>query len=258
VPPPTLSPSPNPTTLTPFSPSPPHSPRPPVPPQALRKAPPSAVGFRTLAQKFALVVQLLMGEIPERALFAAPDMRAALRPYLALTRAVRLGDLPAFSAAVSSGSSVFSADGTLTLVRRLEATVVKAGLRKIATSYARISFADVARKLGLGSPEDAEFLAAKAIRDGVLDGVLDHAAGTLESRGAPNVYGGKEPQEAFHRRITFCLDVHAEAVRAMRYPPSAARADLESAEAKAEREREEEFINELAEGKDLDDDEEED
>jgi hypothetical protein len=74
---------------------------------------------------------------------------------------------------------------------------------------------------------------AEVVRDGVLDGVLDHAAGTLESRGAPNVYGGKEPQEAFHRRITFCLDVHAEAVRAMRYPPSAARAVLESAEAKA-------------------------
>ena len=69
------------------------------------------------------------------------------------------------------------------------------------------------------------------------------------------MYGGKEPQEAFHRRIGFCLDVHDEAVRAMRYPPHAQRADLESAEARREREKEEnEFINDLEDGKYEDDD----
>jgi 26S proteasome regulatory subunit N3 len=224
--------------------------------QAVRKAPAAAVGFRAQAHKFAAVVQLLMGDIPERATFAAPELRRALAPYLALARAVRGGDVRAFAAVLALHGAAFAADGTATLVRRLEANVIKAGLRRIATSYSRISFAAVALKLSRGSAEDAEVLCAQAVRDGVIDAVLDHEAGVLESRAQPNVYGGKEPQEAFRRRIGFCLQVHDEAVRALRFPPSAGAAgDLESAEARAKREKEEAELLEEIENGDGDDDE---
>lgn len=92
----------------------------------------------------------------------------------------------------------------------------------------------------------------QAIRDGVIDGVLDHDAAALVSREIANVYLTKEPQEAFHRRLTFCLDVHNEAVRGMRYPPHAHRDDLEDAEARAGRDKDEaELATEIEEG-DLD------
>jgi len=219
--------------------------------QALRKSPPVALGFRTLVQKFAIIVQMLMGEIPERSIFSEKEMKVSLAPYLAITRAVRSGDVRTFTKVLSESTSVFSNDGTLSLIRRLESNVIRTGLRKIVSSYSRISFSSIATKLGLSSPDDAEFLAAKAIRDGVLDGILNHEGSYLESIAATNVYNSKEPQEAFHRRINFCIDVHDEAVRAMRYPPNVTRADLESAEARRERERDEaELINDLAEGKD--------
>lgn len=224
--------------------------------QALRKSPPVAVGFRTLVQKFAIIVQMLMGEIPERSIFSQKEMKASLVPYLSITRAVRSGDVRTFTKVLGESTAVFTKDGTLSLIRRLESNVIRTGLRKIVSSYSRISFSAIATKLGLSSAEDAEYLAAKAIRDGVLDGVLNHEQSYLESVSAMNVYTSKEPQEAFHRRITFCIDVHDEAVRAMRYPPNVTRADLESAEARRERERgEAELINDLEEGKDDFDDE---
>lgn len=34
-----------------------------------------------------------------------------------------------------------------------------------------------------------------------------------------DLYGTQEPMRAFHRRIVFCLDVHNDAVKSMRYPP---------------------------------------
>lgn len=55
------------------------------------------------------------------------------------------------------------------LILRLRHNVIKTGLRAIALSYSRISLADVAAKLTLGSREDAEFIVAKAIRDGVIE-----------------------------------------------------------------------------------------
>ena len=45
--------------------------------QALRKAPEKAVGFRTIATKLGLIVQLLMGEIPPRSEFLAKVTHAS-------------------------------------------------------------------------------------------------------------------------------------------------------------------------------------
>lgn len=53
--------------------------------QAARKAPASARGFRIQCTKWAVIVRLLLGEIPERTTFMQPGMRKALRPYFELT-----------------------------------------------------------------------------------------------------------------------------------------------------------------------------
>jgi 26S proteasome regulatory subunit N3 len=56
--------------------------------------------------------------------------------------------------------------------------------------------------------------------DGVIEASLDHEAGCLVSNEVADLYLTDEPQRAFHRRIVFCLDVHNDAVRSMRYPPA--------------------------------------
>jgi 26S proteasome regulatory subunit N3 len=62
---------------------------------------------------------------------------------------------------------------------------------------------------------------AKAIRDGVIDAVIDHATSTLCSAEVTDIYSTIEPQKAFHKRIQFCMGVHDDAMKAMRYPPDA-------------------------------------
>ncbi|CAD6997023.1 unnamed protein product [Ceratitis capitata] len=59
--------------------------------QALRKAPQNAaVGFRQTVQKLIIVVELLLGNIPERQVFRQAALRKSLAPYFQLTQAVRL------------------------------------------------------------------------------------------------------------------------------------------------------------------------
>ncbi|KAL8519239.1 hypothetical protein ACS0TY_010252 [Phlomoides rotata] len=48
--------------------------------QAARKAPVSALGFRVQCNKWAIIVHLLLGEIPERTVFMQKWMEKALRP----------------------------------------------------------------------------------------------------------------------------------------------------------------------------------
>ncbi|KAI7737645.1 hypothetical protein M8C21_001778 [Ambrosia artemisiifolia] len=57
--------------------------------QAARKAPVAALGFRVQCNKWAVIVRLLLGEIPERTVFMQKGMEKALRPYFELTNAVR-------------------------------------------------------------------------------------------------------------------------------------------------------------------------
>ncbi|KAG1143702.1 hypothetical protein G6F37_003298 [Rhizopus arrhizus] len=221
--------------------------------QAIRKAPQNSItaGFQQTVHKFFIVVQLLMGEIPERSLFRQPVLRKALLPYLAITQAVRIGDLAKFQSSLGQFDATFKKDKTYSLILRLRHNVIKTGIRMISLSYSKISLRDICLKLHLDSEEDAEFIVAKAIRDGVIDASLDHIQGFMKSKEIVDIYSTNEPQNAYHQRINFCLNLHNEAVKAMRFPMDAHRKGLDNAEEARERERE--LVQEIAEG-DLDDD----
>ncbi|KAE8709885.1 putative 26S proteasome non-ATPase regulatory subunit 3 [Hibiscus syriacus] len=190
--------------------------------QAARKSPVVARGFRIQCNKWAILVSLLLGEIPERKIFVQKGMDKALRPYLELTNAVRICDLELFQSVAVKFTSTFSTDKTQNLIVRLRHNVIRTGLRNISISYSCISLADVAEKLRLNSETpvaDAERIVAKAIRDGAIDATLDHANGWMVSREIDDIYSTNEPQTAFHSRIAFCLNMHNEAVQAMYFPP---------------------------------------
>lgn len=132
---------------------------------ALRKAPQDiAQGFIQMVYKLVVIVQLLMGDIPERTLFNQSNLRVALKPYFLLTQAVRNGDLQQFETIIAKYGAVFKADKLLTLVKRCDHNVLKTGLRKISVSYSRISLEDIAAKLHLSSAASAEYICAKAIK----------------------------------------------------------------------------------------------
>lgn len=88
----------------------------------------------------------------------------------------------------------------------------------------------------------------QAIRDGVIEAVLDHENGWMQSKENSDIYCTREPQLAFHQRIQFCLDLHNHSVKAMRFPPKNYNQDLESAEDRREREAQDlELAKEMAE-----------
>ncbi|KAI0836982.1 proteasome regulatory subunit C-terminal-domain-containing protein [Hypoxylon sp. FL0890] len=220
---------------------------------ATRKAPAStcALGFAQTATKLLLVVELLMGDIPERATFRIPNMEQALHPYFLLVQAVRVGNLEDFELTITDHPDTFRRDGTYSLILRLRQNVIKTGIRMMSLSYSRISLRDICIRLHLGSEESAEYIVAKAIRDGVIEATLDRERGFMKSKEIGDVYATREPGEAFHDRIRACLALHDESVKAMRFPMNQHRLELKSAQEARDRERE--MAKEIQEG-DLDDD----
>lgn len=258
--------------------------------QAARKAPTSgANGFRLACAKWLTLVRLPLGDVPRLSElaeagascsstksggdaaaasasapstekpdepFVSPD-DGPLGAYVALARAVRAGDLQAFADAAAAGAEAFAADETLPLVGRLRHAVIRAGLARASAAYSRIPLSLLAHRLGLPSAEDAEAVAAKAIADGSLSATIDHEGGFLETGSGAGGYVGAAPRGALHARTAFCLEIHNEAVRALRYEPAgaaaAAAAAAETAEQARERARaEEEMARAIAEGEDDD------
>ena len=77
----------------------------------------------------------------------------------------------------------------------------------------RISLSDVAEKLLLDTGEDAEYIVAKVIRDGVVEATIDHENSYVQSKETLAIYSTREPMNAFHQRIAFCLDIHNQSVK---------------------------------------------
>lgn len=187
--------------------------------QAIRRAPQNgAIGFKQTVHKLNTIVELLMGEIPDRSLFREPTLRRSLAPYFQLTQAVRSGDLNRFGVVIEQYGPKFQADQTFTLIIRLRHNVIKTGIRMINLSYSRIYLADIAKKLKSDDNQDAEYIAAKAIRDGVIEARINHEGGYLQSKETTDIYCTPEPQAAFHQRIAFCLDIYNQSIKAMRFP----------------------------------------
>lgn len=189
---------------------------------ATRKSPASQVarGFYQASHKLLVVVELLMGDIPDRAVFRQPALERAMHPYLLLSQAVSVADLDAFLNIVNTHSETFRKDGTYTLILRLRQNVIKTGIRMMSLSYSRISLRDICLRLGLDSEESAEYIVAKAIRDGVIEATLDHEHGFMKSKEVGDIYATREPGEAFHERIRACLALHDESVKVCFLSPS--------------------------------------
>merc|ERR1712187_325109 len=209
--------------------------------QAIRKAPQSdaGLGFKLSAYKLAIIVELLTGGVPDRSTFMQKELRVQLRPYYAITQAVRSGDLNAFKGVIERHEALFKKDKTITLINRLRHNVIKTGLRSINLSYSRISLKDISTKLGLESAQDAAGVVAKAIVDGVIDATIDYDQQYVKSQQKTDLYASCEPQKALHKRIAFCLQMHNDTVKAMAYPDENEMKDGEDAEERREREKQE-------------------
>lgn len=188
--------------------------------QAQRKAPhgKAAAGFVQSVTKLSVVVRLLLGEIPERSLFRQPMFASCLRPYLALCQSVRLGDMGRFQSVIQEMAPKFMADRSMILIQRLHQTVLKAGLRRLSVAYSRIPLADIQRKLGLATVDDAEFVVIKSLKEGLVQGHLDHAAQFLQCDPRSNTYYTTDPQRILHERLEQLASLQIECQRALRYP----------------------------------------
>lgn len=172
--------------------------------QSIRKASEfTGKAFRVQAMKLRIIVTLLMGEIPDRNLFSDPEMKSDLYPYYVIVQKVRDGNIEEFMKVISEHEEIFKRNDNYNLLIRLRLNVIKFGLRKINASYSRISLSDITAKLGLGSVKETESIVTKAIRDKVINAVINREEGELKTNEVADVYTSNVPTTQMDKRIRF-------------------------------------------------------
>lgn len=56
-------------------------------------------------------------------------------------------------------------------------------------------------------------MAWQAIADGVIKATIDHDGGFMRASQSADVYATQQPTAQYHKRITFCSDIHQQAIR---------------------------------------------
>lgn len=122
-----------------------------------------------------------------------------------------------FNKIVEKHKQVFLKDGLYSMILRLNQIVIRIGLRKISIAYSNISLVDIASKLNFPA-DDIEFVVAKALRDGIINGEIDHENKVLKVQRDVNIYVTNEPQVQLDKRIRYCLGLYHEVQKAVTYP----------------------------------------
>ncbi|OHS93858.1 PCI domain containing protein [Tritrichomonas foetus] len=175
---------------------------------SLRRAPQNrhAESFRSLVTRHLMVVMMLQGQVPSRAmLLDQPN-------YLDLARSILQGDVIAFQKIAQNQQ--FIDDGLAPLVQRLRSAVILAGLTMISHCYSRITFNNIAEMLHIGSAEDAEGFCAKAAADGLIDALIDHESGCLISQQSKDDSAAGF-SERIHKDIQDCFGIREDTQRTM-------------------------------------------
>ena len=175
-------------------------------------------GIQSKIHKIYILVQLLMGDIPDRHLFnnyihmSTNPYSNSMIPYYYLTQIVRIGDIQGFNKHIDAYKSLFLHDGTYFLILRLRSSVLRLALRQIYLSYSRISIQEIAQRLSV-EPEEAEFICTRAIRDQVIHATINHEQGYLTSKDMITNTVTEMPRKKFQERIKSLLEIKHEVLK---------------------------------------------
>lgn len=94
-------------------------------------------------------------------------------------------------------------------------------LSPLLLSQLPLSLQTAALALGDSGGPDRVPPGLQAIRDGVIEASINHEKGYVQSKEMIDIYSTREPQLAFHQRISFCLDIHNMSVKVRATRPQA-------------------------------------
>ncbi|KAK4877067.1 hypothetical protein RN001_009573 [Aquatica leii] len=162
-------------------------------------------------KKYILVSLLLHGKILVIPKYASRVVNRFIKPlsqpYHELTNAFASNNSAELNMIVNKHNEVFARDHNLGLVKQVVSVLYKKNIQRLTKTFLTLSLTDVASRVGLPGPTDAENYILHMIEDKQIYATINQKDGMVVFRDEPDKYGGPEVLKGLEAQLQQCMDL---------------------------------------------------
>ncbi|KAJ3048490.1 COP9 signalosome complex subunit 3 [Rhizophlyctis rosea] len=157
-------------------------------------------------RKYILASLLLLGKVPSLPKYTAQPVSRALKntntPYDDFAKAYESLNITRLQTEVSKHQDLFNKHKNWGLVTQLMDSLVRRNIQKLTQTYLTLSLSDMAKSVGIDTPQEAERHVLQMIEEGQVYATINHReGGMVYFRDAPNRFDDEETVRRFEREI---------------------------------------------------------
>lgn len=162
-------------------------------------------------KKYILVSLLLHGKILVIPKYASRVVNRFIKPlsqpYHELTSGFASNNSAELNMIINKHNEVFARDHNLGLVKQVASVLYKKNIQRLTKTFLTLSLSDVASRVGLPGPNDAENYILHMIEDKQIYATINQKDGMVIFRDEPDKYGGPEVLKGLEAQLQQCMDL---------------------------------------------------
>lgn len=162
-------------------------------------------------KKFILVSLLLHGKIQCVPKYASNVvtryMKPLAQPYHDLANAFVSNNSAELNSVLNKHNEVFTNDHNLGLVKQVSSVLYKKNIQRLTKTFLTLSLSDVASRVGLPSPADAERHILNMIENKQIFATINQKDGMVVFRDEPDKYGGPDVLRGLEEQLAVCMEL---------------------------------------------------
>ncbi|KAB0795751.1 hypothetical protein PPYR_10283 [Photinus pyralis] len=162
-------------------------------------------------KKYILVSLLLHGKILVIPKYTSRVVNRFIKPlsqpYHELTNGFASNNSAELNMIVNKHNEVFARDHNLGLVKQVVSVLYKKNIQRLTKTFLTLSLSDVASRVGLASPNDAENYILHMIEDKQIYATINQKDGMVIFRDEPDKYGGPEVLKGLETQLQQCMEL---------------------------------------------------
>ncbi|KAK9875852.1 hypothetical protein WA026_009639 [Henosepilachna vigintioctopunctata] len=162
-------------------------------------------------KKYVIVSLLLHGKeqpIPKYASHVVNRFIKPLsQPYGALAAAFELNNNLELNNVINKHTEVFARDHNLGLVKQVSSVLYKKNIQRLTKTFLTLSLSDVASRVGLQSPSDAERYILYMIEEKQIYATINQKDGMVIFLDEPDKHSGSEVLKELETELSLCMEL---------------------------------------------------
>ncbi|KAI4472170.1 26s proteasome non-atpase regulatory subunit 3/cop9 signalosome complex subunit 3 [Holotrichia oblita] len=162
-------------------------------------------------KKYILVSLLLHGKVQMIPKYTSQVVNRFIKPlsqpYHDLANAFASNNSVELNAVLNKHTEAFSRDHNLGLVKQVMTVMFKKNIQRLTKTFLTLSLSDVASRVGLPGPADAERYILHMIEDEQIYATINQKDGMVVFRDEPEKYGGPEVLKNLETQLALCMEL---------------------------------------------------